>query len=217
MEQEENVQTAFDLGVVPRLTNILHTCSNVTTLQHAVHVLGQIAECCSGYQTAIREARGLARIVDVMARWAPSESDDDSSLGAKAFLRCDWRNGQDLLAKCCYAVWMICQTNEVNKVAFRAAGGIGMIVRLVAPLSEDTLLEMAAGAVCALCEGNAENKDAFRENGGLEPFVELLEHPCDTVKLNAAKALCHLAESTDNRTVIRELGGLDKLVKLLSL
>jgi len=44
----------------------------------------------------------------------------------------------------------------------------------------------------------------------------LLVHGCDAVKLNAAKALCHLAENEENRRIIRELGGLEKLVQLLS-
>jgi len=105
----------------------------------------------------------------------------------------------------------------VNQNACSSAGGVERLVKLLDPANEETLLEMAAGAICALCETNDPNKDRFREHKGLEPLVKLLDHQCDSVKLNAAKALCHLAENDENLRIIPEMSGaLEKLVKLLS-
>merc|ERR1712216_477664 len=120
-------------------------------------------------------------------------------------------NQQDLLAKCCYAVWLICQDYPSNQQKFEAEGGISALVRLLTIRGDENLLEHAAGAVCALCANCSENKDAFREETGLPPLIRLLDHEADTVKLNAAKALAHLSENDENRRLIRELGGLDKL------
>merc|ERR1719265_1541934 len=142
-----------------------------------------------------------------MGSWSEMEN-EDNQVGAQ--------NRQELLAKCCYAVWIICDKNEVNQTAYRDASGLPGLVKLLTPTFEDTLLEMAAGAICALCEGSQQNKESFRESQGIQPLIELLEHKTDTVRLNAAKALCHLAENHENRSIIRTLGGLDKLVKLLA-
>jgi len=160
---------------------------------------------------AIYEARGLELLVDVIKRWSPASSNQET-----AVQKWDWTSRQELLAKCCYAVWLLCQKNEVNQVAFCEAGGAGGIVGLLHAESDETLLEMAAGAACALCEGCDQNKDRFREEKGLQPLIGLLDHNSDSVKLNSAKALCHLSENEENRRIVREMGGLDRLVKLLS-
>merc|ERR1719356_1231448 len=107
---------------------------------------------------------------------------------------------------------MICQHSQALQIAFQDANGLEQVVRVLKPCNSEVLLEMAAGAVCALCEGCDPNKDKFREEGGLEPLISLLDHACDAVKLNAAKALCHLAENEVNRKIVRELGGLERLV-----
>lgn len=131
---------------------------------------------------------------------------------------------QALLAKVCYAVWLLCEKNEVNQKAFRDAGGMPALVKMHNAQYDVTLLEMAAGALCALCEGFDSNKVAVRECDGVQPLIELLEYGTVKagaervldVRLNAAKALMHLAENAENKALIRELGGLEKLVKLLS-
>lgn len=165
------------------------------------------------YQNVICEAQGLDKLVDVINTWCPSA---ERGIHPEDDKKWDWANRQELLAKCCFAAWLICQKNEVNQVTYCEAGGIAGLVKLLNPVNEETLLEMAAGAICALCENCDQNKDKFREDKGLEPLIALLEHPCDAVKLNSAKALCHLSENEENRRIIRELEGLDKLVRLLS-
>jgi len=177
-------------------------------LQNAAQTLGNIAEGQLEHQNLIREAQGLRKICDVISTWTEQEDGDASQAGAQ--------NRQELLAKCCYAVWIICDKNEVNQTAYRDADGLKGLVKLLIPTNEDTLLEMAAGAICALCEGSQQNKESFRECQGIQPLIELLEHKTDSVRLNAAKALCHLAENHENRSIIRTLGGLEKLVKLLA-
>jgi hypothetical protein len=210
-EQEENVQDAFELGIIPPLVNLLATETNVLLLQNTAHTLGNIAECGPEYQTAISDAQGLYRLMEVICRWSPDPVREEE-LAA----RWSWANRQELLAKCCYAAWLICQQCEVNQIHASEVGGVSALVGLLGPDNDETLLEMAAGAVCALCESCDQNKDRFREELGLQPLIVLLDHESETVKLNAAKALCHLSENEENRRIIRELGGLDRLVNLLA-
>merc|ERR1712086_273876 len=145
--------------------------------------------------------------------WAPAGEgfEEDAEI-----VRWDWANRQELLAKCCFATWLITQKNEMCQGAFCEVSGISVMARLLQPTNDDTLLEMVAGAICALCEGSEQNKMQFREDHGLEPLIRLLDHKAEAVQLNSAKALCHLSETEENRRIIRELGGLDKLVKLLA-
>lgn len=168
------------------------------------------------YQNAIREAQGLERLVDVMAAWTPNTPTPQNNTTEDPGAEVDWANRQALLAKCSYAVWLICDKNEVSQSNYRDAGGMEKLTALLSPTNDDTLLEMAAGAICALCEGCDANKVAFRESKGIEPLIDLLDHRSETVQLNASKALCHIAENPENRGIIRELGGLDRLVALLS-
>merc|ERR1719359_1783800 len=102
------------------------------------------------------------------------------------------------------------------------------LVRMLHTRHDAVLLEMAAGCMCALCENFDSNKVAVRECKGLRPLIELLEYGAGQVQtelsaeraldvqLNAAKALAQLAENAENKALIREQGGLEKLVKLLS-
>jgi hypothetical protein len=212
-EQEENVQEAFNLGVVPLLVNLLATETNVLMLQNAAQALGNIAEGNSSYQQEICEAQGLQRVIEVLARWSVDEVGADESSPTSP---CSAASRQELLAKLCFAIWLICQKNDVNQAVFCELGGFSPLVRVLQPTNDETLLEMSAGACCALCEGCAVNKDRVREEQGLEPLIALLSHSCDSVKLNAAKALAHLAENGDNSRIIRHLGGLERLVHLLS-
>lgn len=212
-ELEENIHEAFDLGVVPALIELLSTETNVLALQNAAQTLGNIAEGNAQYQSVIREAQGLEKLVAVIDKWTPQTA---NGIPQDPVLRNEWKNQQELLAKCCFAVWLICAQNEVNQSAYRDAEGIKGLVQLMKPENEESLLEMAAGAICALCEQCEQNKNSFREHEGLHTLIGLLEHTSDAVKLNAAKALCHLAENDGNRRIIRELGGIEKLTKLLS-
>merc|ERR1712232_145942 len=209
-EQDENVQEAFDLGVIGPLVELLAKETDVLVLQNAAQALGNIAEDHPDYQKHICQVQGLDRLAEVMSKWTPTEDADAQPLKA------DWNNRQELLAKCCFAVWLICAKNEPNQVAFSEIGGIGIISKLLLQSNDEMLLEMAAGAICVLCDGCAQSKTQFRDDHGIMPLIRLLGHSCDAVKLNSAKALCHPAEADDNRKIIRELGGLDKLVRLLS-
>jgi len=210
-ELEENIVEAFELGAVPPLVNLLETETNVLVLQNAAQTLGNIAEKCSEYQQAICEHNGLKRLVQVIEKWASTLEADAGQLDPS-----DMANRQELLAKCCFAAWLICQKNEVNQIAFCETGGVSGIVKLLNPQNDSTLLEQAAGAICALCEGCERNKDRFREEEGLAPLIHLLGHSCDHVKLNSAKALCHLAENETNRKIIRDLNGIAPLLELLA-
>merc|ERR1711959_565722 len=108
------------------------------------------------------------------------------------------------------------------------AGGMPALVRMLG-MYDPVLLEMASGCICALCESFDSNKVAVRECEGLKPLIELLEYGSIQqyensrslersldVQLNTAKALAQLAENAENKALIRELMGIDKLVKLLS-
>mmetsp|Transcript_38668 Transcript_38668/g.103134 ORF Transcript_38668/g.103134 Transcript_38668/m.103134 type:complete len:260 (+) Transcript_38668:85-864(+) len=212
-EQSDNVHECVELGAIPPLVHLLATETNVLVLQNAAQSLGNIAEGCQQYQQAIAEVQGLKRLVDVITLWAAKM---DEQIDDDIFAKQTQANSQELLAKCCFAVWLICQKHEANQLIFAESGGLQAIIGLLAPGSEETLLELAGGATCALCESNDPNKERFREEGGLEPLIALLVHENDAVKLNSAKALCHLAENEENRKIIRELGGLEKLVHLLS-
>jgi hypothetical protein len=208
-ELEVNVKDCVELGVIKPLVEILCNDTNVLLLQNAAQTLGNIAEGQLEHQNRIREEQGLKQICEVISAWTEQgEEEGNSQTGVQ--------NRQELLAKCCYAVWIICDKNEINQTAYRDANGLPGLVKLLIPTNEDTLLEMAAGAICALCEGSQQNKESFRECAGIQPLIELLEHKTDSVRLNAAKALCHLADNHENRLTIRQQGGLDKLVKLLA-
>jgi len=214
-EQVENVQDSFELGIIPPLVNLLATENNVLLLQNAAHTLGNIAECGTEYQISVADNHGLYRLVEVMVQWTPKGTKEEDTEDTTQ--KWSWSNRQELLAKCCYACWLICQQCEVNQNHANEVGGVGALVGLLRATNDEVLLEMAAGAVCALCEQCEQNKDRFREELGLQPLIVLLDHDANSVKLNAAKALCHLSENEENRRIIRELGGLDKLVKLLVL
>jgi len=214
-EQEENRKDAFDLGVIPPLVNILATDTNHLVLQNAAQSLGNISDSNPQYQHAIREAQGLLKLVELLQQWAEPQEDPEQKADSSP---------QQLLAKVCFSAWLICEKNEVNQKAFRESGGLPALVKLLSPTNDECLLEMAAGAICALCENFDTNKVAVRECGGLEPLIELLEYGGRAqgseeraldVQLNAAKALAYLAENVENRSMVRQLGGLDKLVKLL--
>jgi hypothetical protein len=213
-ELEENVEEAFELGVVPPLIELLATETNLLALQNACQSLGNIAEGNVKFQSVIREAQGLDRLAEIIDKWTPTPGD---SPPIDPVQKADWNNRQELLAKACFAIWLICQKNEVNQATYREVEGIKGLVNLMQPENEESLLEMAAGAICALCEHCDQNKNAFREHNGLEALVGLLEHDCDAVKLNASKALCHLSENDGNRRIIRELGGIEKLTRLLAI
>jgi len=202
-EQEENVHEVVEQGVVAPLVKLLtKEEAHVLLLQNCAQTLGNIAEGNMDYQSAVCHAKGLHRLADILAKWAPGEQAPDT-------------NQQDLLAKCCYAVWLLCHGHACNQTTF-GCNGIQGIIKVLESECEDYLLEMAAGVVCVLCEGSDENKDRLRAHSGLQPLIHLLEHQCDEVRLNVAKALCHLAENKENRRMIRELGGLQQLVQLLA-
>jgi len=216
-EQLENRTEAFDLGVIPPLVTILANDTNHVVLQNAAQSVGNIADGNSQYQNAIRESQGLLRLVELFNKWSQSDSVTQDTDTAR----------QDLLAKVCFACWLICENNEVNQKAFRDAGGMPALVRMLNGKYDAVLLEMAAGCMCALCENFDSNKVAVRECEGLRPLIELLEYGAAgsaevsatralDVQLNAAKALAQLAENPENKGLIREQGGLEKLVKLLS-
>jgi len=157
--------------------------------------------------------------VELFNKWSRESPDTAESERAR----------QELLAKVCFACWLICERNEVNQKAFRDAGGMPALVKVLNPKYDAVLLEMAAGCICALCESFDSNKVAVRECDGLKPLIELLEYGnvqqfentrslerSLDVQLNTAKALAQLAENAENKALIRELMGIDKLVKLLS-
>jgi len=211
-EQEENVKQCFELRVIEPLVAMLAGESNVLVLQNAAQTLGNMAEGRRDVQDYIRSARGLIGLADVIAKWTPHRASPDV-----AHQGWEWSNQQELLSKCCFAVWLVCQNNKLCQMAYFEAGRLGGLATLLHSSSDDTLLEMAAGAICALCENCTPVKEGFRECGGLESLILLLDHKNDSVKLNSAKALCHLSECDKNRDIIRQLGGLDKIVRLLSL
>jgi hypothetical protein len=215
-EQEENVKELFDCGVVPPLIHLLATETNVLTLQNAAQTLGNIAECSPHYQQEICEAQGLHRVVEVMSAWVAKLRPKDAEEDEAEVTKVSDATTQELLAKLCFAVWLICEKNKENQTTFSDIGGLVPLMKVLDPANDETLLEMAAGACKALCEGCMLNRDKIREEGGLEPLLALLTHDTDSVKLNAAKALAQLAENGENRRIIRELGGLQHLVKLLS-
>merc|ERR1712139_406780 len=185
-ELEENVNEIFELGGVQPLIDLLNTETNVLVLQNAAQTLGNIAEGNIKYQSVIRENQGLDYLVKIMEKWTPQPGTEAPS---DPVLKSEWTNRQELLAKCCFATWLICQRNEVNQSSHREAGGMKCLVQLMQPGHEESLLEMAAGAICALCELRDPNKNKFREEQGLETLVALLDHGSDAVKLNASKAL----------------------------
>merc|ERR1719326_436273 len=179
-EQEDNVKECFELGAIPPLIGILAQDSNVLVLQNAAQSVGNVAEGHLEYQNAIREAQGLERLVDVMAAWTPNTPTPQNNTTEDPGAEVDWANRQALLAKCSYAVWLICDKNEVSQSNYRDAGGMEKLTALLSPTNDDTLLEMAAGAICALCEGCDANKVAFRESKGIEPLIDLLDHRSET-------------------------------------
>lgn len=163
------------------------------------------------HQKAAHDLKVGPHLLYVIDRWAPP-----SELSLEHTKAPDWVARQNLLAKCCFTVWALCQENDANKTTFREVGGMFSLTKLLHPLNEDMLLEMVTAAICALCQDCEENKDAFRECQGLEPAVGLLDHVCVGVCMNVAKALCHISENEENRKKIHELGGLTKLAKLLT-
>jgi hypothetical protein len=114
----------------------------------------------------------------------------------------------------------------VNQNAIRDAGGIPLLVKLLAPAedaeveSADTLgdsTKAAVDALCRLAENNALNQNAFRDAGAISPVVETLT---TAATLEAAVwmawALRHLAtKNTQNQDAIREACGIPPLVDLL--
>merc|ERR1712217_764600 len=134
-EQEENVVEVFELRVLPLIINILKNDSNVLLLQNAAQTLGNMAEGRPSYQEAIYEARGLHRIVKVLESWAASFGKSPSDTR-----NASWQGRQELLAKCCFAIWMIVNKNETNQNAFREAGGFPELVWILQPANDETLL-----------------------------------------------------------------------------
>merc|ERR1712078_336682 len=202
-EQIENRTEAFDLGVIQPLVNILANDNNHVVLQNAAQSIGNLADDNSQYQNAVREQQGLLRLVELFNKWSRESPDTADAERAR----------QELLAKVCFACWLICERNEVNQKSFRDSGGMPALVKVLNPKYDAVLLEMAAG----------------RECDGLKPLIELLEYGnvqqfentrslerSLDVQLNTAKALAQLAENAENKALIRELMGIDKLVKLLS-
>jgi HEAT repeat protein len=217
-EQTENRTEAFDLGVIPPLVNILANDANHVVLQNAAQSIGNLADDNSQYQNAIREGQGLLRLVELFQKFTRTEHETGVESETAR---------QELLAKVCFACWLICERNEVNQKAFRDAGGMPALVKVLNLKYDAVLLEMAAGCICALCENFDSNKVAVRECEGLRPLIDLLEYGTQStdpvmaeraldVQLNTAKALAQLAENAENKALIRELGGLERLVKLLS-
>jgi len=218
-ELEENVRECVELGVIKPLIEILKNDSNFLLLQNAAQTLGNIAQGQVENQNLIREAQGLTELGRILEAHSSVEAGGvDAQVQSTAQVENDSSrsNIQELLAKGCYAIWLLCEKNNVSQDAFRQIDGFSTLVKLLNPSNDDMMLEMLAGSICALCDGNDENKHNFRTCKGIEPLIDLLEHGHQTVQLHAAKALCHLAENNENRNIIRNHGGLDKLVKLLA-
>jgi hypothetical protein len=62
-----------------------------------------------------------------------------------------------------------------------------------------------------------DNRDAIRELDGIAILIELLFHPNPIIQQNAAGALWNLSMDELNKEVIRKLGGLSPLLKIIGL
>jgi len=219
-ELETNAKEVVELGAIKPLIEILKNDSNLLLLQNAAQTLGNLSQGQPENQNLIREAEGLTELQRILDTWSSAEASSgaDGQTSSRPQVDDDGSrsNIQELLAKCCYAIWLLCEQNNVSQDVFRQSQGLSTLAKLLNPSNDDMTLEMVAGSICALCEGNDENKRGFRSCQGIQPLIELLEHGHQTVQLHAAKALCHLAENNENRNLIRNHGGLDKLVKLLA-
>merc|ERR1719487_2352137 len=108
-EQIENRTEAFDLGVIPPLVNILANDNTHVVLQNAAQSIGNLADDNSQYQNAIRESQGMLRLVELFNKWSQPQGGDPATSAESESAR------QDLLAKVCFACWLICERNEVNQ------------------------------------------------------------------------------------------------------
>lgn len=208
-EQDENVQEAIDLGIVPILAELLGKETHYILLQNAAHTLGNIANGKPHHQN-VCGSHALRALVGTLSKWIAPEVE-----GAVPKDETDRANRQELLAKCCYAISSICHMNESNQIDFCKAGGLARLVPLLRPTNQEILLEMAAVAISAVCEDCEQRQYKFWEEGVVEPLVVLLDHTNDAVKLEVARALHHMSGREDYRRSIREFGGLDRSVRML--
>merc|ERR1711964_906454 len=95
-------------------------------------------------QNLIREAEGLNELQRIMEAWSPAEASsgaDDQAPSQQSFENDRSRsNIQELLAKCLYAVWLLCEKNSASQDAFRQAQGLSTLVKLLTPSNDDMTL-----------------------------------------------------------------------------
>jgi len=150
-------------------------------------------------QDAIREAGGLAPLVELLGAGAESMAAQKAA-GALANLA----------------------SNSTNKDAIRTVGGIPRLVELLrAGARSRGPYEAAqhAAAVLANLASNATNKDAIREAGGIDALVGMLRPPplaYYSASQQVAGALANLAANNPaNQDAVREAGGIASLIALL--
>lgn len=100
-------------------------------------------------------------------------------------------------------------------VATRREGGVGLLIELMGHSLDDGVRLSAVRALrnCALSD--AKTAAAVREADGLPPLVRFLSHTAAPMRISAAFVVEHCAHNETNKTILREEGAIEALVKML--
>jgi len=99
-------------------------------------------------------------------------------------------------------------------VAVRRADGIPALIDLMS--SADEGVELAAiSAIMNVANSDPKAAAAIREAEGLKPLVAFLTHDNQQIQIGACTALLGCSRNEANKTIIRELGAIELLIKML--
>lgn len=106
--------------------------------------------------------------------------------------------------------------SPLNRCAITQAGAVESLLRLLQCPIGNEVTAVAAGTLRNLSIDNQPGTESVRLAGGIPHLVKLLRAgPEEDATLQAAGALCNIADSEENRDAIREAGGICPLVNLL--
>ena len=186
---------------------------------HAAGALWSLAANSAANQHAVREAGGIARLVqllEVTVPWQPEAA--RLAAGALRNLAADSPENKDLIRRLGGVPPLVRMLTTPRVLMLTTAETAAATFTSTACEQAGALgAQQAAGALANLASNTTAEQDAIREAGGIPPLVALLHGGEGAAAAqHAAGALWNLAAgNTTNQDVIREAGGIPPLIALL--
>ena len=228
-----NVATITKCGGVQKAITLLTTPSAGAHL-HAAAILADLTKHDDTARQAIVDAKGIGPLVELLSSGESAEARAEAA-GALGGL-CDGHDEITLIVvqtgaieplvyllkeenrraqrKAASALAVIVAADQKYQTAVSLAGGIPLLVNLLADASRVEVQAHAASSLARLVEGNVLMQTAFAKTGGIPLLISMLqESSVKMVVIAAARALRNVtANHTNNRNAVTAAGGILTLV-----